>query len=223
MQQNGRSPGNENGICVVGLALSFLRVYVARRKRPARRRRAFGTAVVEVGGGKQAAAIGMLSISRCRPGQRPQGAPVQRSGAVACARGGAATPASGLTGAEGNSLPPSFWAGSSGRYRSSHRRATRMARRSNFRLEEVALGYQEIQGRELSQLYCARCHDRDSTPERVSNHDNLTQGPRIHEGTVLNAMSEATLFPSFHTRSGAEPLARNAALRLFLGKAEIAA
>jgi mono/diheme cytochrome c family protein len=62
-------------------------------------------------------------------------------------------------------------------------------------LHEVALGYQEKLGKEVSEKYCIVCHSQESTPERVSNFDNLAPPPphQFTDGGVLNAMSDADL------------------------------
>ncbi len=60
---------------------------------------------------------------------------------------------------------------------------------------EIALGYQEKLGKEVSEKYCTTCHDPESTPERVSNFDNLAP-PAPHQftdGNTLNPMSDADL------------------------------
>lgn len=62
-------------------------------------------------------------------------------------------------------------------------------------LSEIALGYQEKLGKQVSDKYCRACHDPESTPERVSNLDNLTP-PLPHQltdGNTLNPMSDADL------------------------------
>ena len=62
-------------------------------------------------------------------------------------------------------------------------------------VSEIALGYQEKLGKEVSDKYCRACHDPESTPERVSNLDNLTP-PLPHpfnDGNTLNKMSDADL------------------------------
>lgn len=62
-------------------------------------------------------------------------------------------------------------------------------------LREIALGYQEKVGKEISDKYCVMCHDPESTPERVSNYDNLAP-PAPHsfsDGNTLNAMSDSDL------------------------------
>jgi len=138
--------------------------------------KAFGTALVEVGGGKQAAAIGTaLDQPVVVQVNDAQGAPVAGAPVlVAVPGGGAATPAFGLTGTDGQFTAAVVLGGSSGRYQIVASTRDKDGKTVELRLEEVALGYQEIQGRELNLLYCARCHDPESTPERLSNHDNLT-------------------------------------------------
>jgi mono/diheme cytochrome c family protein len=62
-------------------------------------------------------------------------------------------------------------------------------------LREIALGYQQKVGKQISEKYCIMCHDPESTPERVSNYDNLAP-PQPHlfsDGTVLNSMSDGDL------------------------------
>jgi mono/diheme cytochrome c family protein len=62
-------------------------------------------------------------------------------------------------------------------------------------LREIALGYQEKVGKQISEKYCIMCHDPESTPERVSNYDNLAP-PQPHlfsDGSVLNAWTDSDL------------------------------
>ena len=59
---------------------------------------------------------------------------------------------------------------------------------------ETALDYQERVGAILADKYCSRCHDPESSPERVSNYDNLEVKPHpFTEGNTLNKMSDADL------------------------------
>ena len=60
----------------------------------------------------------------------------------------------------------------------------------------IALGYQEKVGREIADKYCEICHNPESTPERVSNYDNLSppQPHTLSDGTVLNAMTDSDLY-----------------------------
>ena len=158
--------------------------------------KAFGFAIVEVGGGKQAAAIGTaLDQPIVVQVNDAKGAPVAGAQvSILVPDGGAATPASGLTGADGQFTAAVVLGGTSGRYQIVASTRDQAGKSINIRQDEVALGYQEIQGRELSEMYCARCHDPESTPERVSNHDNLTaKAHAFSEGTILNVMNEVSL------------------------------
>ncbi len=59
---------------------------------------------------------------------------------------------------------------------------------------ETALGYQQRVGSILADKYCSRCHDPESSPQRVSNYDNLEVKPHpFTDGGTLNKMSDADL------------------------------
>jgi mono/diheme cytochrome c family protein len=61
-------------------------------------------------------------------------------------------------------------------------------------LRAVALGYQQRLGKEVNDKYCIRCHDPESTPERVSNFDNLSPAPHAFaDGAFLNNLSDDSL------------------------------
>lgn len=49
-----------------------------------------------------------------------------------------------------------------------------------LKIEEMALGYQHTLGRQLNHQYCERCHNPESTVERVSNFDNRDQTTSLH-------------------------------------------
>ncbi len=158
--------------------------------------KAFGSALVEVSGGKQAAAIGTaLDQPVVVQVNDAQGTAV--AGALVVVRvpgGGTADPPSGLTGPDGQFTTTVALGASSGRYEVVAATRDKTGKAVELKLDEIALGYQEVQGRQLNTLYCARCHDPESTPERVSNHDNLTaKAHAFTEGAVLNAMSDADL------------------------------
>ncbi len=68
------------------------------------------------------------------------------------------------------------------------------AKPASLDVVETALGYQERVGSILADKYCSRCHDPESSPERVSNYDNLEVKPHaFNEGNTLNKMSDADL------------------------------
>ena len=63
-----------------------------------------------------------------------------------------------------------------------------------LKLVEIALGYQQSLGRRLNDQYCDRCHNSESTAERVSNYDNLEVKPHpFSEGETLNKLSDSDL------------------------------
>jgi len=64
----------------------------------------------------------------------------------------------------------------------------------SLEIVETALGYQQRVGSILADKYCSRCHDPESSPQRVSNYDNLAVKPHAFtEGSTLNKMSDADL------------------------------
>jgi mono/diheme cytochrome c family protein len=81
-----------------------------------------------------------------------------------------------------------------GRYQLTASTRTREGKNVELKLDEVALGYQERMGQQLDEKYCSRCHNPESTPERVSNYDNLEIKPHsFSEGDTLNKMSDSDL------------------------------
>ena len=59
---------------------------------------------------------------------------------------------------------------------------------------ETSLGYQQRVGSILADKYCNRCHDPESSPQRVSNYDNLEVKPHpFTDGGTINKMSDADL------------------------------
>ena len=189
--------------------------------------KAFGTAIVEIGGGKQAAGIGttldqpvVVQVNNGQ-GSAVAGALVQ----VRVPGGGGSTPGSGLTGADGQFTANITLGSSAGRYEVVASTRDAAGKVIELRLDEIALGYQETLGKQLNDIYCARCHDPESTPERVSNRDNLAaKAHAFTEGSVLNAMSEADL--TAITAHGGPALSRSPEMPPYgytLSKPEIAA
>ncbi len=158
--------------------------------------KAFGTAIVEIGGSKQMAGIGtaldqpvVVQVNDAH-GAAVAGALVS----IQVSGHGHADPAGGLTGADGQFSTNVTLGGSSGGYQVVASTRDRLGKTIALRLDEIALGYQETEGRQLNNTYCARCHNPESTPERVSNHDNLAHAAHAFtDGTTLNAMSDADL------------------------------
>jgi len=165
-------------------------------KPPAFAAKAFGAAVIEVSGSKQVAAIGaaldqpvVIQVNDSQ-GTAVAGALVE----IHTADGAAAVPVTGLTGADGQFSTAVTLGGTAGHYQVVAMTRDKTGKPVDLRLDEIALGYRQQLGRVLNDAYCARCHDSESTAERVSNHDNLTVKPHAFtEGSVLNAMSDADL------------------------------
>ena len=158
--------------------------------------KAFGAAVVSVSGEKQFAGVGtpleqplVIQVNDAK-GAAVAGARVHFSGS-----GGAfATPPEGLTGPDGQFSATVNLGGAGGHYQILVTTPLASGQNAAIRVDEIALGYQEMVGAKLNEIHCVRCHDSESTPERVSNHDNLNAKPHgFSEGAVLNAMSAADL------------------------------
>jgi len=157
---------------------------------------AHGAALVEVSGGKQVAQAGTML---------DQPVVVQVNDAQNNAVAGAAVvfhgpagvsfnPASGLTDSSGQLSTIVTLGGVAGRYAIRPTTTDAGGKNIELKLEEIALGYQQTLGRQLNLQYCSRCHDPESTRERVSNYDNLTTKPHAFaEGDTLNKMSDADL------------------------------
>jgi mono/diheme cytochrome c family protein len=157
---------------------------------------AWGAAIVESSGGKQAGAVGsplgqpVVVQVNDEQGTAVPGALVELSGPA----GVSFDPPSGLTDSSGQFATNIMLGGMAGRYQITASTLTKAQKRVDLKLEEIALGYQEQLGFQLNDKYCARCHNPESTPERVSNYDNLEVKPHAFtEGDTLNKMSDADL------------------------------
>ncbi len=156
----------------------------------------FGAAVAESSGGKQVGATGMVLAQPMvvqvndDQGTAVAGALVEFSGPA----GVSFDPPSGLTDSSGQLSTNVALGGMAGRYQLTARTTTKAQKAADVKIEEIALGYQEQVGFQLDNKYCARCHDPESTAERVSNYDNLEVKPHpFTEGDTLNKMTDADL------------------------------
>jgi mono/diheme cytochrome c family protein len=157
---------------------------------------AFGSALVEVGGSKQVAAAGstldqpvVVQVNDAQ-GNAVTGAAVWFHGPV----GVVFNPAAGLTDSNGQVSTVVALGGVAARYQITAATRDSSGKAIELKLDEIALGYQQTLGRQLNRQYCARCHHPESTPERVSNYDNLATKPHAFtEGDALNKMTEADL------------------------------
>ena len=140
---------------------------------------AFGTALVESSGGKQIGGVGttlpqpvVVQVNDDQ-GNGVAGAPVEFTGP----RGVSFDPASGVTDSSGQFTTNVMLGSMAGRYQLGASTHTKAQKSVDLKLEEIALGDQERLGAHLDETYCNRCHNPESTPERVSNYDNLEVKP----------------------------------------------
>jgi mono/diheme cytochrome c family protein len=157
---------------------------------------AYGAAIVEVSGGKQIAAAGatldqpvVVQVNDAQ-GNGVAGAYVE----LHAPSGVALDPAAGLTDSSGQFTSRVTLGGVGGRYQLTAVTRDKSVKSYDLKLDEIALDYQQVLGRQLNQQYCNRCHDLESTPERVSNMDNLATKPHpFTDGETLNKISDADL------------------------------
>jgi mono/diheme cytochrome c family protein len=157
---------------------------------------AYGAAIVESSGGKQFAQTGALL---------PQPLLVQVNDEQGTAVAGALVefaavpsvtfdPPNALTDSSGQVTTNVSLGGMAGRYQITAWTLDKSRKKVELKVEEIALGYQQTLGRRLNDEYCERCHNPESTVERVSNYDNLEIKPHpFTEGDTLNKMSDADL------------------------------
>jgi mono/diheme cytochrome c family protein len=154
------------------------------------------SAIVEVSGGKQVSIIGTaLDQPVVVQVNNSQGAPV--AGATVRFRGANGMifqPALGVTGADGQFTFAVALGSLAGRYQIAVSTTGAGGKSIEIRVPELALGFEENKGRELSDYYCVRCHDPESSAVRVSNHDNLVAKPHsFDDGAFLNKISDPDL------------------------------
>lgn len=157
---------------------------------------AFGAALVESSGGKQIGATGavlsqpVVVQANDEQGNAVPGALVEWSGSA----GVSFDPPAGLTDSSGQFTTNVGLGGIAGRYQITATTLTKTEKNVELKLDEIALGYQAQAGHQLDEKYCVRCHDLESTPERVSNYDNLETKPHAFtDGSTLNQMTDADL------------------------------
>jgi hypothetical protein len=156
---------------------------------------AYGTQITEVSGGKQLAQVGstlpqpvVLQVNGA------DGNPV--AGAFVTLRGDGMqfTPAHALTDSSGQVTVAVQLGYNPGDYQLTAETPKSGGGSTSFSLREIALGYEQTVGKTVNDKYCIRCHDPESTPERVSNLDNLSPAPHpFTDGATLNRMSDADL------------------------------
>ncbi len=156
----------------------------------------FGAALVESSGGKQTGATGTVLAQPLvvqvndEQGIAVTGALVEFNGPA----GVSFDPQSGLTDSSGQLSTNVTLGNMAFRYQLTARTATKAQKPVDLKIEEIALGYQQMVGFQLDNKYCGRCHNPESSAERVSNYDNLEVKPHpFTEGDTLNKMTDAEL------------------------------
>jgi mono/diheme cytochrome c family protein len=154
---------------------------------------AFGAAIVESSGGKQTGSLlpqPVVVQVNDEQGTAVPGALVEFAGAP----GVVFDPNNGLTDSSGQVTTNVSIGGMAGRYQIVASTSDKSHKKVELKVEEIALGYQQTLGRHLANQYCQRCHDSESTVERVSNYDNLEVKPHpFTDGDTFNKMSNADL------------------------------
>ncbi|MFZ0480837.1 MAG: c-type cytochrome [Terriglobales bacterium] len=188
-----------NAAALLLCALLLLSLGCSRQPKPTYllpNRTAYGAAIVESSGGKQLAEVGTpLPQPVVVQVNDDQGNAV--TGALVTLRGPNGIyldPAAGLTDSSGQFTSNISLGTIPGRYQLTATTTNKSGKTVELKLEEIAFGYQEMLGSHLNDQYCARCHNQESSPERVSNYDNLEVKPHpFTEGDTLNKMSDADL------------------------------
>jgi mono/diheme cytochrome c family protein len=158
--------------------------------------KAYGTQIVEVSGVKQIGGVGSkLSDPLVVQVNGADGNPV--TGALVSFRGAGLTfnPSNALSDSSGQVSVMVQLGSIPGSYQVLAETPKSSGGTVSVTSREIALGYQEKLGKEASEKYCTVCHDPESTPERVSNFDNLAP-PAPHQftdGNSLNQMSDDDL------------------------------
>jgi len=157
---------------------------------------AVGAAIVESSGGKQLAQAGtalpqpLVVQVNDEQGTAVAVALVEFSGSP----GVTFNPANGLTDSSGQITTNVTLGATAGRYQLTAFTTDKARKKVTLKSEQIALGYQQTLGRQLNDQYCDRCHNPESTVERVSNFDNLEIKPHpFTEGDTLNKISDTDL------------------------------
>jgi len=156
---------------------------------------AYGVQIVESSGGKQVAAVGStLPQPVVLQVNGSDGNPV--TGALVSLRGDGLkfTPVQALTDSSGQVTVAVQLGFNSGSYQLTAETPKAGGGSASLELREIGLGYEESVGRDVDRQYCIRCHNSESTPERVSNLDNLSPAPHeFTDGATLNRISDSDL------------------------------
>jgi hypothetical protein len=164
---------------------------------------AYGAQITEVSGGKQIAQTGStLPQPLVLQVNSADGNPVTGARVSLHGEGLRFTPAESLTDSSGQVTVAVQLGFNPGDYQITAETPKSGGGSSTLQLREIALGYEQSVGGAVNERYCIRCHDAESTPERVSNLDNLSAKPhQFTDGDTLNRISDGDL-TNIITRGG---------------------
>jgi mono/diheme cytochrome c family protein len=156
---------------------------------------AYGAQITEVSGGKQIAQTGStLEQPLVLQVNGADGNPVTGARVFLHGEGLQFTPAESLTDSSGQVTFAVQLGFNPGDYQVTAETPKSGGGSSTLAVREIALGYEQSVGRAVNEQYCIRCHDSESTPERVSNLDNLSPAPhQFGDGATLNRISDTDL------------------------------
>jgi mono/diheme cytochrome c family protein len=156
---------------------------------------AYGTQIVEASGGKQIATAGStLPQPVVVQVNGSDGNPV--TGALVRFRGEGVdfNPAQALSDSSGQATTTVRLGFAAGDYQLTAETPKQAGGTTSVNLRETSLGYEATLGQAVNDRYCVRCHDSESTPERVSNFDNLSPKPhQFTDGATYNLLQDGDL------------------------------
>jgi mono/diheme cytochrome c family protein len=219
----------KNAFCATAAIFVLLNLGCSRRpaQQSAKPPATVPAVIVEVSGGKQVSTIG-TAVEQPLVVQvnNAQGAPVAGASVwFGGANGATLQPAWGVTGSDGQFTTTLTLGSIAGRYQISAATTGAGGRTIETRIDALALGFEQTHGKQVSDLYCSRCHDQESSAERVSNYDNLVAKPHaFSDGAALNKWSDADLLSI--VQHGGPALGKSAEMPPYgrtLNKSDIAA
>ena len=177
--------------------------------------RAFGTQLVEVSGSRQVAGVGNdLAQPVVVQVNGPDGEGVPEALVSFRGEGLTFTPAQALSDSSGQVSVTVRLGAEPRSYTVVAETAKPDHTAASLELREIALGYEQKVGKEVNDQFCIRCHDSESTRERVSNFDNLSPSPHaFSDGAYLNNLKDADLINI--TRHGGPALGKSASMPPF--------
>ena len=184
---------------IVGVVAAFVLCAGCSHKHeatPALHATAAGSALVESSGRKQLGSPGatltqpLVVQVNDKQGNSVTGALVSFSGPA----GVIFDPPQILTDSSGQASTQVTLGGTAGRYELTASSSDASGKTFLLNITELAAGYQQQLGHDIEENYCARCHDPESTIQRVSNYDNLAVKPHpFTDGEFLNKLSDSDL------------------------------